>query len=345
MFARPATCCRKSLPPLLAAALIVAGCAEQRHYPIAQPFIVSEATWGPFIDGLALANVAGTTQPEVDYLPRVLNIGDAPFLTGGCTTNPPLPPGINFFTFGNTCALTGRPDLSQLEAAERAQALEGREYTITVSNVAGSDEAKVFLAISESPPIFVDLSEDRTFAGYLEIRNLTLRGVSDCALAIDSPPLPSGVAIGTEVSVRELDSATASAPNACALLGAPALGTVSESVKYRFVARNSLGETKFEAQITFAVLVPDISLPSDVVTSFRVGDTVNLPFSNVGSPIETCLNSLPLPLGLSLSLDPATSSCLISGMPTTVTASTTYAIEARNPAGSDTLFLVLEVVE
>jgi hypothetical protein len=148
--------------------------------------------------------------------------------------------------------------------------------------------------------------------------------VTDCSI---SPSLPSGLSLD---------------PSTCVIGGTPS-GS-SRASEYQVRARNSAGDST-PARVTLTVSAgrPGLSYAGAAGTTGVVNSAWSVSptyFQDFGSAITDCTVSPALPTGLML--DPLT--CAISGTPTAVTASTSYAIQAQNSAGlSEPASVILEV--
>ena len=141
--------------------------------------------------------------------------------------------------------------------------------------------------------------------------------VTNCALGSGSPALPSGLSI---------DSTT------CVISGTPTVAIAGTD--YTIVASNAGGKSSpATLHLTIAALKPTIAFTtSPVSASFGKAITAITPstLSANGAPITACTISPSPPAGLSLSVG----TCVLSGTPTAVSASTLYSVTATNSAGT-----------
>jgi hypothetical protein len=128
-----------------------------------------------------------------------------------------------------------------------------------------------------------------------------------------SPSLPTGLALDSSTGV---------------ITGTPT--ALHVAANYTVSASNSSGGTTVGLNITVSKLAPSISYsPNPARYSQRVPIPNNIP-GNTGSPVVSYSVSPPLPSGLVLN----TTTGVISGTPSAVSATATYTVTATNTAGS-----------
>lgn len=138
-------------------------------------------------------------------------------------------------------------------------------------------------------------------------------GITGCTV---SPALPAGLSIH---------------PTTCVISGIPtqAIGNTAFTVN----ATNSYGSTQAIVNMTVVAARPSISYSGATGTSGTRNVLMNIApttFAVNGAGVTTCTTSPALPAGLSIS----NTTCVISGTPSVVSASSTYTVTATNSAGS-----------
>mgnify|MGYP000411443009 CR=1 FL=1 len=228
------------------------------------------------------------------------------FVSGAAVTAysiaPPLPAGLSFNS--NTGEVSGTPlSLSPL-----------RDYTITGSNVGGSTSVTTSFAVLEPAPTNLAITVPAIYLLGQTITPVTPTNSGGVVSTYSiSPSLPGGLVF---------DPATGT------ISGTPVeLKTVTT---YTITATNSGGSTTTTFTLTVNDIAPStLSYASPIV--LERGITI-LPIgpSSSGGRITSYTISPALSAGLSFN----TSTGVISGTPTAVTAQTTYTITGSNVTGS-----------
>jgi len=138
-----------------------------------------------------------------------------------------------------------------------------------------------------------------------------------------SPALPAGLSLSTSTGI---------------ISGTPTV--VTSTASYTVTASNSAGSTTASLSITVNVAAPAGLAYTTGTVVYTVGTAItpNSPTST-GGAVTAYSVSPALPAGLSLS----TSTGIISGTPTAVTATANYTVTASNSAGSTTATLTITV--
>jgi hypothetical protein len=239
-----------------------------------------------------------------------------PTFTGGitnCTISPALPTGIVINP--STCAISGTPTAVSPQT----------NYTITATNQFGNTTANLNFGINTLAPQALSYS----FGGSTLINsNTTVNyaltvtgGVSSCNV---NPTLPAGLVLN---------------PTTCAITGTPTATTASTS--YTITATNQYGSGTVTVNIGTTLVAPTaFSFPyvPGATTTYTIGTPVSVSPSFTGV-VTNCSASPTLPAGLSLN----TSTCAITGIPTTESGVTTYTITASNGSGNTTTTIKVKV--
>ena len=237
-------------------------------------------------------------------------------LTGNPTSysiSAPLPAGLSFNT--STGAITGTP--TAVTAATT--------YTITASNGGGSGTATEKITIVNPPaPVISYSPSTNTYVVGTAISTLTPTNTGGPAVGgySISTALPAGLSFNTTTGV---------------ISGTPT--AVSATTTYTISATNAGGTGNTTVTLTVNPQLPAISYsPSTNIYSTGVAITPLTPTST-GGAVASYSISPGLPAGLSFN----TSTGVISGTPTGVSAATTYTITATNVTGSTTTTVNLTV--
>ncbi|MGK5082516.1 putative Ig domain-containing protein [Bdellovibrionota bacterium FG-1] len=261
--------------------------------------------------------------PNINYLPTnysfsyTINVAIStlkPNNTGGaittCTVAPALPHGLAIAD--PDCAITGTPD-TLVPAAN---------YIVTAHNSGGSSPQTIQIAILDVAPTISYAGSPFTYTKGSLIATLTptLGGgpVTSCTSA---PPLPLGLSINNTT---------------CVISGTPT--AVTPTANYTLTASNSGGSATASISITVNDAAPAFSYAGSPFTHTKDSAIATLTPTSTGGAITSCSSAPGLPAGLAVS-----TSCVVSGTPTAVTASATYTITATNSGGSASVPIVIAV--
>jgi hypothetical protein len=257
----------------------------------------------------AAPNISYAGSPYV-FPPSSAITAQTPANTGGaivsCVSSPTLPTGL---ALSSACVISGTP--TTISAAT--------SYTITATNTGGNSSTAISITISSAPALTYSGSPYsftvNTSIGTVTPTN-TGAAVTSCTV---SPALPAGLSLSTT----------------CALSGTPT--AASPTTIYTINATNASGNSSVNISITVDGK-PILTYPS-APFAFIVGTpiTTQTP-TNTGSAATSCSSSPTLPAGLAIS-----TSCVISGTPTTPVASASYTISGTNAVGTGTVAITIAV--
>ena len=237
---------------------------------------------------------------------------------GGTATysiSPALSEGLSFDTTDG--AISGTPS-----ATATLQV-----YTITASNVTGTDSATISITVNpEAPKISLSVATVNAELN-VAIANITV---------INSGGTPTSYAIS-----RSLSAGLSFSTETGTISGIPS--AIATAIIYTVTATNITGTDSATVEISVSQIAskPSIANIEDAQTYYAGVMISPVEFTNSGDPAQSCASNLALPTGLNAVV--SGNSCAISGMPTMVSAITTYTIIATNPIGSDTATIDISV--
>ena len=242
---------------------------------------------------------------------------NSPSSSGGAATsysvNPPLPVGLSFNT--STGVVSGAPTVVAATAA----------YIVTATNGGGSTTASLTITVNDVAPSSLTYSTNP--ATYIKGTTITANTPSSSGGAVVSysvsPSLPTGLSLNTSTG---------------AINGTPTAVTAAGS--YTVTATNSGGAATTHLTITVNDAAPSNltygTNPAAYTKSLTISS--NSP-SNSGGAVLSYAVVPALPAGLSMS----TSTGVVTGTPTAVTASAPYTVTATNITGTANANLVIAV--
>ena len=255
--------------------------------------------------------------PVVAYTtPDVYTVGAAitplnPNNTGGTATwsiSPGLPAGLSFDT--TTGIISGTP--TAISAAAN--------YLVTATNAGGTATQTINIACNPPAPVVAYTTPDVYTVG-TAITPLNPNNTGGVATWSVSPALPAGLNFDTTTGI---------------ISGTPA--AISAAANYLVTATNAGGTATQTINITCNPPAPVISYASPNVYNTGVTITPLTP-ANTGGAAASWSVSPALPAGLSFD----TTTGIISGTPTTITANFGYVVSATNAGGTGTFTVLIAV--
>ncbi|GGA67783.1 hypothetical protein GCM10008015_05680 [Flavobacterium palustre] len=252
--------------------------------------------------------------------PNVFTKGTAitalnPTVSGGAvvsySVNPALPTGLSLNT--TTGVISGTP--TAIAAAAN--------YTVTATNIGGSTTATVSITVNDVVPSELSYSTPNVFTKGTAITalNPTVSGGAVVSYSVN-PALPAGLSLNTTTGV---------------ISGTPT--AIATAANYVVTATNTGGSTT----ATVSIAVNDVALSSlsySTPNVFTKGTAITALNPTVsGGTVVSYSVSPALPAGLSLD----TTTGIISGTPTTVTAATDYTVTATLLSGSIVTYVSITV--
>ena len=267
------------------------------------------ATVNITVNDVAPSALTYSTNPAT-YTKGQTITNNTPSSSGGAVTSysisPSLPAGLSFDT--STGVISGTP--TALSPAT--------DYTVTATNSGGFTTATVNITVNDVPPSALTYSTNP--ATYTKGQTITNNTPSSSGGAVTSygisPALPAGLSFSTSTGV---------------ISGTPTV--VSAATNYTVTATNSGGSTTATVNITVNDVAPSGLTYSTNPATYTKGQAItnNTPSSS-GGAVTSYGISPALPAGLSFS----TSTGVISGTPTALSAATNYTVTATNSGGSTT---------
>ena len=286
----------------------------------------------PTVFTITATNSAGTASAAIDLqvndVPPVISFAGSPFThavgtpiaplspsnTGGaitgCSSNPLLPAGLSLSA---GCALSGTPSAPAPQT----------DYVITATNTGGNSDFTLRITVN-------DIAPDISFAGGPYSYPKTL------AMTPLSPGNTGGAVVSCDV-VPALPSGLTLAAN-CTISGTPTL--ITAATDYTVTATNTGGSSIKLINITISDAPPVLSYVGGPFTYTKDALITPLSAANAGGVVTSCISAPALPTGLSLS-----STCEITGTPTSITAANVYTISGTNLGGTSSTPVTITIAD
>ncbi|MDR3606700.1 MAG: putative Ig domain-containing protein [Oligoflexia bacterium] len=230
-----------------------------------------------------------------------------------CTISPALPAGLSI---SSQCVVTGTP--SALAASQ--------VYTVTAKSYDDSTAgtATFTLSVTDQLPAlsYPGASSPVTYTAGIAIATLTAKNTGGIITGC-SGALPPGLSVD---------------PSTCNITGTPT--TLSGATNYTITASNTAGSASATINITVNAQPPVFSYSGTPFTFTRNTSVGTISPASTGGAIVSCSSSPALPAGLNLS-----STCVITGTPTTPQAASVYTVTATNTGGASHTAISIAVNE
>ncbi len=262
---------------------------------------------------LSYAWATGTTGrvgASMTVTPTTLNNNGANITN--CVATPALSVGLSISP--TTCVISGTP----------TGPLASTTYSVTATNSLGtSSVATVILSVTAVPTL--------SYAGATGISGNVGALMSVTPTTLNN----NGLAITNCVANPTLTVGLSINATTCVISGTPT--ATLPPFSYSITATNSLGtSTAASVSLSVAPSPPTISYSGAPGILGRIGTPMSVApttLNNNGATITNCVASPALSVGLSI--NPTT--CVISGTPSAILASTSYSVTATNSAGSSSV--------
>lgn len=258
--------------------------------------------------------------PETSY---VFNTNEAittivPTTTGtytSCTISPSLPSGLTFNT--SDCSISGTPTASMVST--------GYQITITDGSYTASTELSISInsttGTTASPSFFYS-SGSYTFQVNSVIATITPTSTDSITGCSSTPALPAGLNLSN---------------SDCSISGTPT--SITASAQYTIKAVVSTGELSTGITIEIKLDAPSSLSYSGSPFTYYIGTTITSITPNVTGSVENYSITPALPSGLNLN----TTTGVLSGIPTSLSNSTVYTIQATNASGNTSTNITITV--
>ena len=276
------------------------------------------------------SNVTGTDSATIEIAvnPQAPNIAFSPATitaivgiyvdiratnTGGVATYSISPAIANNLSFNTeTGSISGTPTAVTLAT-----------YTVTASNVTGTDSATIEITVNPPAPIIELLPATITATVGEAIGNITVNNTGGTATSYAiSPAIGNGLSFSTATGI---------------ISGTPTTTTAGNSIEWTIIAINETGNGTATFDIIINPAAPNISLSVATFTAVVKTAISGIIITNsAGQELTTCTSNPTLPAGISIVVSADKSTCEFSGTPSTTQDAQTYIITATNITASST---------
>ena len=225
---------------------------------------------------------------------------------------PALPSGLTFNT--STGAIGGTPTAVSSSTS----------YTVTATNAGGSGTATVTIAVNDIAPSGVTYTPS------------TLSLTKDSAMTTVTPTSSGGTVTSWSISAT-LPAGLSFDTSTGAISGTPT--AITSATTYTVTASNTGGSATTTVTILVNDAAPVIAYSPSSLTLTKGSAMSTLTPSSSGGTVTSWSISPSLPTGLSFN----TSTGVISGTPTVVSASNNYTVTATNLGGTGTATVTIQV--
>jgi hypothetical protein len=227
-----------------------------------------------------------------------------------CTSSPALPLGL--LIDNTTCAIGGTPTIASAQT----------KYTITATNSGGTGTNAIFITVMAIAPNLTYAGSPYTFPKSTAITPIVPTNSGDPATTCaSSPTLPAGLTLLSD----------------CSIAGTPT--TITATASYVITATNSAGSSTKTISMTITDKAPAIAYAGSPFVYTKNTAITALTPTNTGGSIVSCAVSPGLPTGLSIS----STTCVITGTPTVISAASNYTVTATNAGGSSAATINIRV--
>ena len=259
----------------------------------------------------SIANIEGTQAYYASVMISTVEFTNSGDPAQSCASNLALPAGLNAVVSGNSCAISGTPTM--VSAATT--------YTITATNLIGSDTATINISVTFATPSISVSTTTVVATARTAISDITVTNSGGTATYSISPTLSEGLSFSTETGT------ISGTPSAIATLQI-----------YTITASNVTNSDSATLSITVNLEAPNISLSTTTITATARSAISNITVTNSGGDATYSISPA---IANDLSFDTADGT--ISGTPANAATNVVYTVTATNVTNSDSATLSITV--